>query len=1447
MLRRPTPRHGNALARRLWMALALVVSISALSVPPTQAQGAPQAPAGGGPGFLTGPAAGDPLVIALDYLRQHAGELGLSGDDLREITVKDRYVSAHNGVTHLYLRQRHQGVEVFNGDINVNIARDGSIINLGNGFVGGLAQRVNSTQPALSAPQALAQAAAGLGLAPTSAVAPTRPASGPDNATEVSSGGVSADPVPMRLIYQPTADGSVRLAWNMVLRLPERDEWLDLRADAENGQILSQVNWVSDSHAPGRVLLRGRTIVPGAPRPAPLTASPPDSYAVIPLPADTPLDGIQTMVSSPADSAASPYGWHDTDGATGAEYTSTQGNNAFAYADLVAPDGYSAGDLVVDGGPDRIFEAPLDVSLPVTQNREAAITQLFFITNAIHDILYHYGFDEAGGNFQQNTYGRGGVGADAVKAEAQDYSGINNANFSTPPDGQQPRMQMYLGSPTAWLTVQAPFAGSYPSGSASFGPATYDVTGDVALVQDGTAPATDGCQSSYQNPVAGMIALIDRGLCSFAIKARIAQDSGAIAVIIVNNAPGAAPTLGADGTEVSIPTLSLSQSDGQQLKDQLNDGRTVRVRLRSDTYRDGTIDTGVIIHEYGHGLSNRLTGGPSNTACLAADESRGLGEGWSDFLALTLTARATDTRATQHPVGLWLNGDQANGPGIRHYPYTTDTAVNPYTFEDIKPFTGPHDIGEVWATALWEVYWNLTEQHGFDPNLYGGAGGNNLALQLVIDGMKLQPCNPTLVEARDAILLADMANTGGANQCLIWAGFVKRGLGYSADAGDSSIVSDSVEAFDLHPSCAVSVEPKQPEVCIADVSDQPFTIGLGESLSGPITLSASGHPAGTTASFNPNPATAPGSATLTLGNLGAAAPGSYTLQVTGNDGSDDYVDTATLHLADQLPDAAALLAPADGEVDAFERVEFRWDPVPQAARYRLELASDPAFATLVFSTTLQETSYTYPIDLLKLQSFHWRVIAINGCGEGAPASASFTTRDVPRLLLVDDDANFPDVQPVYTDLLNQLGVPYDTWDTGDSGLGEPDAGAFTNYELVLWVGGPEAEGRPEAESEAILASFLDAGHCLLVTAQDYFARRGVTPFMQSYLGVNAAVDDVGHTSVTGAGPFAGLGTLPLDFPTGYENYTDQLTPAPGASAAFTSDKGTAAVYKDTGVYRTLFMAFPLEAIDARADRLALIEQALAWCEPQNDLALAQGGTPMGDMLPGQPLTYTLSFHNDLGMAEDTRLALALPAQLANVQVTGATPAGAGEWQLGTVAPGASGVVTVTATIDGALSADATLTIAAEIGGARPDADETNNRVTTSLRVVVPRVSFASASLSAGEGDGAVNVGVILDRANPYGPTLVDLAAGAGQAQSGIDFTLAAGSLSIPAGATSAGLALTIVDDALAEPAESVALTLANPRGAALGAPSSATLSIADDDGPATPAETYEVHLPFVAR
>jgi hypothetical protein len=136
-------------------------------------------------------------------------------------------------------------------------------------------------------------------------------------------------------------------------------------------------------------------------------------------------------------------------------------------------------------------------------------------------------------------------------------------------------------------------------------------------------------------------------------------------------------------------------------------------------------------------------------------------------------------------------------------------SINPTTYATIATGTLviPHGIGYAWATMLWEVYWNLIDKHGFNQNVYEPwhTGGNNLALQLVFDGMKLQPCGPGFVTGRNAILQADTLLTGGENQCAIWGGFRKRGLGFSASQGTVASVNDGVQAFDWPPTCAAAI------------------------------------------------------------------------------------------------------------------------------------------------------------------------------------------------------------------------------------------------------------------------------------------------------------------------------------------------------------------------------------------------------------------------------------------------------------------------------------------------------------------------------------------------------------------------------------------------------------------------------------------------------------------
>ena len=232
-----------------------------------------------------------------------------------------------------------------------------------------------------------------------------------------------------------------------------------------------------------------------------------------------------------------------------------------------------------------------------------------------------------------------------------------------------------------------------------------------------------------------------------------------------------------------------------------SDGSSPRMQmyLWTNPERDGDFDNGIILHEYGHGLSNRLTGGPSTSGCLNNREQAG--EGWSDYLGLIATMSADDLGSDGRGIGTYALGQSRNGSGIRQYRYSTDLEIDPRTYNSIKNASVPHGVGSVFASMLWEMTWALIDVHGFDSDLARGTGGNNIAMQLVVDGLKLQSCSPGFVDARNAILAADVINNQSANRCTIWSAFAKRGLGYSASQSSSNSVTDGVEAFDLDPAC----------------------------------------------------------------------------------------------------------------------------------------------------------------------------------------------------------------------------------------------------------------------------------------------------------------------------------------------------------------------------------------------------------------------------------------------------------------------------------------------------------------------------------------------------------------------------------------------------------------------------------------------------------------------
>jgi uncharacterized repeat protein (TIGR01451 family) len=463
----------------------------------------------------------------------------------------------------------------------------------------------------------------------------------------------------------------------------------------------------------------------------------------------------------------------------------------------------------------------------------------------------------------------------------------------------------------------------------------------------------------------------------------------------------------------------------------------------------------------------------------------------------------------------------------------------------------------------------------------------------------------------------------------------------------------------------------------------------------------------------------------------------------------------------------------------------------------------------------------------------------------AARTAGIAASAVPRILLVDDDANDPDVRGTFVAALDGLGVAYDVLDTTVAAA-EPAANALASYATVIWATG--RSGYPDQEAEAALTDFLDSGKCLFVSSQEYLYSRGLTPFMKSYLGVASAADDVSAITVTGVGPvFGGIGPSALSLP--YENRTDRVSPDASASVAFSGISAgpvDSAVQKDAGRYRTTFWGFGFEGLPTAAERQNAMQRVLSWCAFQADLSIRQSASPKAALRPGQPLTYTLSYTNaGVAIASGVLLTDTLPAALTGLSVTSSGPAistlaGAPyRWQIDPIAPGASGTITITGAVAPTLAADVSGAAIARLATETFDANMANNSAQAAFDVVVPRVSFSSASYSVAEPDGAALITVTLDAPNPFADTSVAYATSDGTAQASSDYTARSGRLTIPAGQISAAFSVPIDDDTIPEAGETLQLSLSSPSGGALASQNVATLTIRASDGIAPP----QIHSP----
>lgn len=752
------------------------------------------------------------------YLSDVKESKGLSEKDIQNWVVTDQYTSKTSGVQNIYIRQTYQDIELYNAVANFHI-KDNKVLTAGIRLERNVAQRVNTTAALLSPFDAITAAANHLKIPAPKKLKIEKTIDAKNFL--INGGELSLESIPVQLMYMSamSEDKAIRLVWDLSIYEFSKDHWWSMRVDALTGEVIDQVDWVVSCTFEGcghsiyeHTTRRDVPELASAPAPAPPPGT--DAYRVFAIPAESPNHAPRSLVVGPFDAAASPFGWHDDNGIAGAEYLTTQGNNVRATED--ANDNNGTG-YFPNGGAALNFDFPLNLNNAPNLNWDPAITNLFYMNNIMHDVWYQYGFDEVSGNFQENAYGNGGNASDMVFAEAQDGGGTNNANFATPGDGNNPRMQMYLwsaGAATYLLNVNSPtaIAGQYLAVEAQFGPGApaTPLTGNFVLVDDGTALSDEGCSALINGTaISGNIAIVMRGTCGFNVKIQNAQNAGATAVIVINNVPGAPFAMGGTSTTITIPSIMISDVDGAAILAQMGIGVNGTIQAAGVAQQiDGDFDNGIIAHEYGHGISNRLTGGPSASGCLSNAEQ--MGEGWSDWFGLMLTIEPGDMATDGRGIGTFAIAEPTTGDGIRPTPYSTDFIINPSTYSSTNNTGGisqPHGIGYVWCTMLWDLNWALVNQYGFDSDVYNGTGGNNIAMHLVIEGLKLQPCSPGFVDGRDAILAADVALYGGANQCLIWEVFANRGLGFSAAQGSTNSRTDQTEAFDLPTQCQTPTLP----------------------------------------------------------------------------------------------------------------------------------------------------------------------------------------------------------------------------------------------------------------------------------------------------------------------------------------------------------------------------------------------------------------------------------------------------------------------------------------------------------------------------------------------------------------------------------------------------------------------------------------------------------------
>jgi Zn-dependent metalloprotease len=450
------------------------------------------------------------------FFRQHANAYGLSDPDaaLQQVDARgDRL-----GWTHHTYRQVYRGVPVFGGEVKTHFDPSGQLVSV--------SATVVPEAPIDTTPSVSRDAAAGAALA------------------RVAGSGVAVRGVSLYVFRTGLAqgvDGSNHLAWEV-----EVGNGLDVRefvyVDAHSARIIDQITGIHDGLS--RRAYDGRFL----PNPPPEYPGTPFWVEGDPFPTGTTeADNMIVASKETYDFFMNAHGRDSFDGAG-------------ATMDSIFNRGYQCPNASWNG-------TFISFCQGLTTDDVTGHEWGHAYTQYTHGLIYQWqsgalneSYSDIWGEIIDQINGREGVDTTPTVART-----VGTCSTSSPP-----RAELVVNAP-------ASIAGTYPAQSAAFGPAltAAGVTGDVVVGDDGVGAGADGCEPLV-NDVAGKIVLVDRGTCNFTVKVKNAQDAGAIAVMIANNAPtGMAPMGGADAT-ITIPSIGTTQADGQTIRTNLPANVTLR-------------------------------------------------------------------------------------------------------------------------------------------------------------------------------------------------------------------------------------------------------------------------------------------------------------------------------------------------------------------------------------------------------------------------------------------------------------------------------------------------------------------------------------------------------------------------------------------------------------------------------------------------------------------------------------------------------------------------------------------------------------------------------------------------------------------------------------------------------------------------------------------------------